>query len=157
MKITPLDIQQMGFKIRWKGYDCKEVDGFLETITEDYEALIKENLTLKEQMAHAEEEIKEYKKKDAMLSQTLISAQGLIEMQKANTTKEAAMIIKEAESQAEQVVKAVREEASRMKSDIMNLRRQKMILIEKLRAMVRSFEASLTIEEQEMKEAEKIS
>ena len=157
MKITPLDIQQMGFKIRWKGYDCKEVDGFLETLTEDYEALIKENLALKEHLAHAEEEIKEYKKKDNMLSQTLISAQGLIEMQKANTTKEAAMMIKEAESQAEQVVKSVREEASRMKSDIMHLRRQKMILIEKLRAMVRSFEASLTIEEQETKEAEKIS
>src|ERR1700693_252159 len=157
MKITPLDIQQMGFKVKWKGYDCKEVDHFLETLSGDYESLIRENLQLKEQMARFEEDLKEFKKKEGMLSQTLISAQGVIEMQKANTTKEAALIVKEAETHAEQIVRNVREEASRMKSDTLNLRRQKMILIEKLRSMVRSFEASLTIEEQEAKEAEKIS
>ena len=154
MKITPLDIQQMGFKIRWKGYDKEEVDTFLSTLTEDYEALIKESLYLKEQVAHFEAELNELKKKEALLSQTLISAQGLVEMQKANILKESTMIIKEAEVQGEQIIKNVKEEVARLRSDLINLKRQKLIFIENLRSMVKNFDLSLTVEEQAEKETE---
>ncbi|MBI1821071.1 MAG: DivIVA domain-containing protein [Nitrospirae bacterium] len=157
MKITPLDIQQMGFKIRWKGYDREEVDTFLSTLTEDYEALIKENLYLKEQMAHVEAELTELKKKEVLLSQTLISAQGLVEMQKANTLKESTMMIREAEVQGEQIIKNVKEEAARLRSDLIHLKRQKLLFIEHLRSMVKSFEVSLSVEEQAEKETEKLS
>jgi cell division initiation protein len=157
MKITPLDIQQMGFKAKWKGYDREEVDTFLETLAEDYEALIKENLNLKEQSVHLEEELKEFKKREGLLSQTLISAQQLADVQKTNTLKESSLIIKEAEVQAEQIIKNIRDEESRLKSDVIDLRRQKLIFIEKLKSMLRTFEVSFTLEEQEEKETGKYS
>ncbi|MHB8482443.1 MAG: DivIVA domain-containing protein [Nitrospiria bacterium] len=157
MKITPLDIQQMGFKIRWKGYDKEEVDTFLSTLTEDYEALIKENLHLKEQMSYVEAELIELKKKESLLNQTLVSAQGLVEMQKANALKESTLIIKEAEVQGEQIIKNVKEEAARLKSDLIGLRREKLIFIEKLRSMIKSFEVSLSVEEQTEKETGNLS
>lgn len=149
MKITPLDIQQMGFKIKWKGYDRGEVDAFLDTLTEDYESLIKENLYLKEQMVQLEESLAEFKKRESLLSQTLLSAQQLAEMQKANTVKESALIIKEAEVQADQIIKSIREEAGRLKGDLIDLRRQKLLFIEKIRSMLKNFEISLSVEEQE--------
>lgn len=157
MKITPLDIQQMGFKIKWKGYDKEEVDAFLDTLTEDYEALIKENLFLKEQLAQLEESLAEFKKKENLLSQTLISAQQLAEVQKNNTAKESALIVKEAEVQADQIIKSIREEASRLKGDLIDLRRQKLLLIEKIRSMLKNFEISLSVEEHEEKETENYS
>jgi len=157
MKITPLDIQQMGFKIKWKGYDRQEVDAFLETLTEDYESLIKENLYLKEQAGQLESELSEHKKKESLLSQTLLSAQQLAEVQKSNTLKESALIIKEAEVQADQIIKSVREEAAKLKGDLIDLRRQKLLLIEKIRAMLKNFEISLSVEEQEEKETENYS
>jgi cell division initiation protein len=157
MKITPLDIQQMGFKTKWKGYDREEVDLFLETLAEDYEALIKENLNLKEQSAHLEEELKEFKKREGLLSQTLISAQQLADVQKTNTLKETSLIIKEAEVQAEQIIKNIRDEEARLKSDVIDLRRQKLIFIEKLKSMLRTFEISFSVEEQEEKETGKYS
>ena len=149
MKITPLDIQQMGFKIKWKGYDRGEVDAFLDTLTEDYESLIKENLYLKEQMVQLEESLAEFRKRESLLSQTLLSAQQLAEMQKANTVKESALIIKEAEVQADQIIKSIREEAGRLKGDLIDLRRQKLLFIEKIRSMLKNFEISLSVEEQE--------
>jgi cell division initiation protein len=157
MKITPLDIQQMGFKTKWKGYDREEVDTFLETLAEDYEALIKENLNLKEQSAHLEEELKEFKKREGLLSQTLISAQQLADVQKTNTLKESSLIIKEAEVQAEQIIKNIRDEEARLKSDVIDLRRQKLIFIEKLKSMLRTFEVSFSVEEHDEKETEKYS
>ncbi|MFI5303390.1 MAG: DivIVA domain-containing protein [Nitrospiria bacterium] len=157
MKITPLDIQQMGFKIKWKGYDREEVDAFLDTLTEDYESLIKENLYLKEQLAQLEESLNEFKKKETLLSQTLISAQQLAEVQKNNTLKESSLIIKEAEVQADQIIKTIREEAARIKGDLIDLRRQKLLLIEKIRSMLKNFEISLSVEEQEEKETENYS
>jgi cell division initiation protein len=157
MKITPLDIQQMGFKTKWKGYDREEVDTFLETLAEDYEALIKENLNLKEQSVHLEEALKEFKKREGLLSQTLISAQQLADVQKTNTLKESSLIIKEAEVQAEQIIKNIRDEEARLKSDVIDLRRQKLIFIEKLKSMLRTFEVSFSVEEQEEKETGKYS
>ncbi|MBI3593838.1 MAG: DivIVA domain-containing protein [Nitrospirae bacterium] len=157
MKITPLDIQQMGFKIKWKGYDRGEVDAFLDTLTEDYEALIKENLYLKEQMTGLESSLSEFKKKEALLSQTLISAQQLAEVQKSNTLKESALIVKEAEVQADQIIKGIREDSARLKGELIDLRRQKLLFIEKIRSMLKNFEISLSVEEQEEKETENYS
>jgi cell division initiation protein len=157
MKITPLDIQQMGFKTRWKGYDREEVDAFLDTLTEDYEALIKENLFLKEQIAQLEATLADFKKKEALLSQTLLSAQQLAEVQKGNAVKESSLIVKEAEVQADQIIRGVREEAARIKGEIIDLRRQKLLLIEKIRSMLKNFEISLSVEEQVEKETENYS
>jgi cell division initiation protein len=157
MKITPLDIQQMGFKIKWKGYDRGEVDAFLDTVTEDYEALIKENLYLKEQMSQLEASLSEFKKKEGLLSQTLISAQQLAEVQRNNTLKESALIVKEAEVQADQIIKGIREDSARLKGELIDLRRQKLLFIEKIRSMLKNFEISLSVEEQEEKETENYS
>jgi len=41
MKITPLDIQQQQFKTRFRGFDIREVDAFLEQIAETFEGLQK--------------------------------------------------------------------------------------------------------------------
>lgn len=42
MKLTPLDIQQMRFSRRLRGYDREEVDHFLEVVTSAYEEVLKD-------------------------------------------------------------------------------------------------------------------
>ena len=39
MKITPLDIQQMVFKVNFRGYDKEEVNRFLEELAQTVESL----------------------------------------------------------------------------------------------------------------------
>jgi cell division initiation protein len=51
-----MDIRQQQFTVRmFRGFDVQEVDTFLEDVAQDYEALIKENAILKEQLAVLEE------------------------------------------------------------------------------------------------------
>ena len=36
MKLTPLDIQQQQFKVRFRGFDVREVDRFLEQVADAF-------------------------------------------------------------------------------------------------------------------------
>ncbi|MCK5419477.1 MAG: DivIVA domain-containing protein, partial [Desulfobacterales bacterium] len=64
MKITPLDIQQQQFKTRFRGFDIREVDAFLEQMAEAFEALQKDNQNRSEEVRRLELEIQGYKKRE---------------------------------------------------------------------------------------------
>src|SRR3990170_3856054 len=103
MKITPLDIQQAGFKVKLRGYDRQEVDAFLDSVTEDYEALIRENNALREKVTETENQLAELRKKEATLNNTLMKAQDLVEEMGRSAQKDAELILKEAELKAEEM------------------------------------------------------
>ena len=46
--LRPIDIQNKEFEKKLKGYNCDEVDDFLDVVIQDYELLCKENQTLKD-------------------------------------------------------------------------------------------------------------
>ena len=48
--LTPIEIQGKTFKNSGMGYSKADVDSFFSTISSDYEALYKENLSLKEKI-----------------------------------------------------------------------------------------------------------
>ena len=67
MKITPLDIQQVAFKIKMRGYDRQEVDSFLDSVTEDYEEVIRDNNRFQEKIVEFENQVSELNKKESGL------------------------------------------------------------------------------------------
>jgi len=100
MKITPIDIQQVSFGVRFRGYNRKEVDNFLDLLAHDYEMLIKESQDIKEKTASLEIQVMELKKKEATLNSTLIAVQKVVDEMKQNAQKEVDLLIKEAELKA---------------------------------------------------------
>ena len=48
--LRPIDIQNKEFEKKLKGYNCDEVDDFLDVVIQDYELLCKENQTLKDKI-----------------------------------------------------------------------------------------------------------
>jgi DivIVA domain-containing protein len=50
-RLTPVDVQQKVFRLAFRGYNERDVDEFLDRITEDLAALHEENKRLKEQIA----------------------------------------------------------------------------------------------------------
>ena len=155
MKITPIDIQQAGFAVRFRGYDRKEVDQFLDTLAQDYEALIKENEQIKEKTSSLEIQVMELKKKETLLNSALIAVQKVVDEMKQNAQKEVNLLIKEAELKAEEITKAAREERLRLQQEIQDLQRQKMLFFEKIRGMLRIFEKTLELEEKDLVVSEK--
>lgn len=149
MKMTPLDIQQVGFKVRLRGYDRREVDAFLDALAEDYEGLLKENNALKEKLADLEIQVLEFKKKEGTLNSTLMKAQDLVEEMKGHAQREGELIIKEAELKAEETAKAARERLAELRREILDLQKQKLLFIEKSRSLIKTIQRVLDLEERE--------
>jgi cell division initiation protein len=100
MRITPLDIQQKQFPVRFRGFDVDEVYSFLELLREELEEILRENASLKEQLSRADGQLKDYYNLEASLRETLLTAQQMVEEYKSNTRKEAELLLKEAELRA---------------------------------------------------------
>lgn len=149
MKITPLDIQQMVFKVAFRGYDKEEVNRFLEEIAQTVETLNRDNAALREKLTFTEQQLAEVKKTETALSHALISAQSLAEEVKRGAQRDAELIIKEAELKAGEVMHQARVELAEIHRDLSELRKQRVLMVERIRATLRTFERMLEVEESE--------
>lgn len=94
MKITSMDITEKEFKKVLRGYSPEEVDEFLDKMSEDYEALYKENSSQKEKLSNVQEKIDHYNKMESTIQNTLILAQNAAEQARENAKKESELILK---------------------------------------------------------------
>ena len=86
MRITPMDIRQQQFSIKmFRGFAVQEVDAFLDDVAEDYEALLKENALLKEELQALEERTRGLEGREKILQDTLVTTQRLTEEIAAST------------------------------------------------------------------------
>ncbi len=138
MRITPLDIQQKQFKVKFRGFDMEEVYSFLEIIREEMEEILRENSMLKEKVTLLESQLNEYKKIDQTIRDTLMTAQRLVEEYKTNAKKEAELIIKEAEVQAENIIRKAQEKVVKIHEDIVDLKGIRRHFKEELRRLIES-------------------
>ena len=123
MRITPLDIQQKTFPTQmFRGFEQEEVYSFLELVREEMEELLRENASLKEQLSRADSQLQEYNNMNSTLRDTLITTQQMVDEYKANARKEADLIIREAESRSDEIIKAAQERAVKIHEDIVELK-----------------------------------
>ncbi|HDH53115.1 MAG TPA: DivIVA domain-containing protein [Nitrospirae bacterium] len=122
MRITPLDIQQKQFVTKFRGFDIEEVDSFLEIIREEMEELLRENANLREEARRFEKQLKEYKNMEVTLRDTLVKTQELVEGYKATAKKDAELLRKEAELNAEQILRDAQDRVVKIHEDITDLK-----------------------------------
>jgi cell division initiation protein len=138
MRITPLDIQQKQFPMKFRGFDVEEVYAFLEVVREEMEDLLRENASLKEQIHRAENQIKDYKDMETTLRETLMTAQQMVEEYKTNARKEAELLIREAEIKADAVMKEAQEKVVKIHEDIVDLKGIRRHFKEELKRLIES-------------------
>ena len=123
MRITPLDIQQKTFPTQMlRGFEQEEVYSFLELVREEMEELLRENASLKEQLSRADSQLQEFNNMNVTLRDTLVTTQQMVEEYKANARKEADLIIREAESRSDDIIKAAQVRAVKIHEDIVELK-----------------------------------
>ena len=123
MRITPLDIQKKTFPTQMlRGFEQEEVYSFLELVREEMEELLRENASLKEQLSRADSQLQEFNNMNSTLRDTLVTTQQMVEEYKANSRKEADLIIREAESRSDEIIKAAQERAVKIHEDIVELK-----------------------------------
>jgi len=138
MRITPLDIQQKQFPMKFRGFDVEEVFAFLEVIREEMEDLLRENASLKENAQRTENQIKEYRDMETTLRETLLTAQQMVDDYKTNARKEAELIVKEAELRADTLIREAQEKVIKIHEDIVDLKGIRTHFKEELKRMIES-------------------
>jgi cell division initiation protein len=139
MKLTPLDIRHKEFKRGMRGYANTEVDEFLDEIADEFERLFKENIDLTERLETLEEKIGQYKTLEDTLQKTLISAQRSAEELKANATKEAQIILQDAELKARTAANEAYAEKQKLEHQTAGLRNAEEEFRFKFRAMLEGY------------------
>jgi cell division initiation protein len=116
------------------GYARDEVDAFLDMVSEDYEALVREAQALRENVIRLEVQVERLSSNEAILQTTLTTAQKISEDLKRTAVKEAETLIGEAEVRAEKVLDAAHRRATRLAGDLREMKQ----LRTRLAASVRS-------------------
>jgi cell division initiation protein len=150
MKITPLDIQQMVFRVKFRGYDRDEVNRFLEEVAQTVESLNRDNAGLRERIMLLEQQVAELKRTEVTLSNTLVSAQSLADDVKRSAQRDAELIVKEAELKAGELFRQARVELADTQRDLSLLQKQRLLMVERLRATLHTFERMLDVEASEV-------
>lgn len=141
MRLSPVDIRQQQFSVRmFRGLDPQEVDAFLEDVAEDYEAAMRENAALKEQLAAHEERTRGLGDLERTLRDTLVTTQKLAEEMKAAARRDADLLVREAELRGEKLLEEARAEEAKIRSDIRTLRRTRRQLLEDLRSTLERYQ-----------------
>jgi len=147
MRITPHDIRQQQFTVRmFRGFHPQEVDAFLEDVADDYEALLKENALLKEQIAASEERSRGVMEREKNLQDVLVTTQRLIDEMKSASKREAELIVREAELRGEKALEAARGEEARIRVEIQSLKRLRRQLVEELSSTMERYQRLLVTE-----------
>jgi len=138
MKFTPFSIKAQEFSKSLLGYDKDEVRVFLESLSNEFEKLHKDNEKLLTDMDENTQEITEFKKLEKSLQSTLLNAQESSSKSVESAKKQNQLIIKEAEIKANQIVEKAKLEADLIRSSVLKLKEEKNLFIAKLKAMVES-------------------
>jgi cell division initiation protein len=104
VSLTPLDIHNKEFSKGFRGYDEDEVNEFLDQIIKDMEQLLKEKREMEEKIAMVTERLAHFTNIEEALSKSILVAQETAEEVKSNAKKEAQLILKEAEKNADRII-----------------------------------------------------
>ncbi|TJY43358.1 DivIVA domain-containing protein [Cohnella pontilimi] len=136
MPLSPLDIHNKEFSRRLRGYDEDEVNEFLDQIIKDYEALIRENKELQTQISTSQEKLGHFTNIEETLSKTIIVAQEAADELKNNAKKEAQLIVKEAEKNADRIINDSLAKSRKVALEVEELKKQAAIYRARFRALV---------------------
>ena len=145
MKMTPLEIQQQQFKVRFRGFDVREVDHFLERVADSVADLREESKQLYEEQRRFKMELQGYKEREETFKRAMFNSQTVLEQMKDNARKSADIIIADAETKAEKILNRAHSRLSQLHEDIAELKRQRIQIEVQLRSVIEAHTKLLDI------------
>lgn len=145
MKITPLDIQQQQFKVRFRGFDIREVDTFLEKVADSVAIVQGENKDLREELSRIKVDIQGYKEREETFKRAMLNSQKVLEQMKDNARKSAEIIIADAEVKAEKILNRSHARLSQLHEDIAELKRQRIQIEVQIRSILEAHSKLLEV------------
>lgn len=151
MKITPIEIQQQQFKVRFRGFDVREVDNFLEQLADTFELLQQENKNAQDEIQRIKLESHGYKEREETFKRAMLNSQKVLDQMKENARKSAELIVADAEVKAEKILNRAHKRLAQLHDDIAELKRQRIQIEVQIRSTIESHTKLLEIGNEGMK------
>ncbi len=137
MALSPLDIHNKEFsRSMFRGYDEDEVNEFLEQVLKDYENVLEEKKTLENSLKQSTEQVSHFNTIETTLQKSILTAQEAAEDVRRNSMKEAKLIIKEAEKNADRIVNEALSRAQKIAVEIEDLKKQSKVFRNRFKMLI---------------------
>jgi cell division initiation protein len=134
--LTPLDIHNKEFSKGFRGYDEDEVNEFLDQVIKDYELIIREKKQLEEQVIEMKDRLTHFSNIEETLNKSILIAQEAAEEVRGNSQKEAKLIIKEAEKNADRIINEALIKSRKVTMEFEELKKQSKVFRSRLRMAI---------------------
>ena len=148
MKLTPSDVQRQAFSRRFRGIDPDEVRTFLAAVAEEMAAMLRDKENVEQELRHLELIVGEHREREAILKNTLLTAQKVAEDIRENARKEAETLVKQADMQGDRLLELAQSRAHDVERRILELRGQRSSLRTDIRALVTRLTHLLDLQEE---------
>ncbi len=125
--LTPLDVRNKrgDFKKSLRGYDTQEVDLFLELVAERLEALVRENMRLRERSQTLEQQVSSQSGRERAVQEALVTAQELRSDIRTQAQREAQLILEEGRAAARRLTADAERRVQALADDLEELERRR--------------------------------
>jgi len=147
IRVTPIDIQQKRFHVVFRGYDRNEVEAFLDLVRDEMETIFREVTELRDFRQSYDERLRELTDREETVKNTLLMTQKLMEDQKDNARRDAAVIIRDAEVKSLQFMNNAQDEKAKLEMDIQELKRRKHHFLQDIKKVVEMHREMVSFEE----------
>ncbi len=136
--LTPLDVRNKrgDFKKLLRGYDPQEVDTFLDLVAERLEALVRENIGLRERSETLQQQVNSQSGRERAVQEALVTAQELRSDIRAQAQREAELILAEARSRAKELEAEAEHRAERNEESLAELERRRLRFLKTFRQLL---------------------
>ncbi len=136
MKFTPLDIQRREFEKAFRGLNEGEVRTFLHEVAGEWEEVQLENQRLRIEIIDLRERLREYQDQDRIFRETLLHAQRTKEEILDAVNREKALILKEADFKADELIREAQAHVVDLETQIRGLKLERVRLLQDMDSLL---------------------
>jgi cell division initiation protein len=155
MKVSPLDLRQLRFKTRFRGFDKAEVIALIAEVTDDYEHALSEVDRLRQEVSKMEALLNQHREHERDLRDTLITAQRVSDDIRTNADAQARNIVREAEGRSDLLLQKTQARLEDVQREIDGMKMKRREVETTLESTIASLRNTLEfVREQEQRERE---
>ncbi len=146
--LTALDVRRYDFGKSLRGYDPERVEQFREQVAEEMDRLSKLAQDFEGKAKGFHEQLKAFRERDKAINEALVSAQQLRGEIREAAERDAALVVREAQVQADEAMEAARNEIRILEAQLADLDRVRRSHLTQLRMAAERQLAEITAAEQ---------
>ncbi|NND71533.1 MAG: DivIVA domain-containing protein [Rhodothermales bacterium] len=138
MRLSPLDIKKQEFNRGFRGFEEQEVTAYLQMLADQWDELINDHRNLESKVTDLENKLVHYQRVEDALQEALNTAKSSSKTKIANAEQEAALILREAQAKAEELLQKARAGNQALRQSNLVLEQRQQQVISRLKAFLSS-------------------